>query len=295
MRVRFWGTRGSIPVPGPQTLRYGGNTLCVEVMGQSGTEVILDAGSGLRVLGQHLLGQGPVHSHLFLTHTHWDHIQGFPFFVPAFVKGNAFSVYAPNGGQTSIEQALAGQMEYRYFPVRLDDLQADMTFHDLDEEDLAIGSLAIQARCLHHTVACLGYRLSEAGQTVVYSTDHEPFVWHLDEARSSGAREITHPGDRRHIEFLRGADLVIHDTQYTNDEYPTKVGWGHSPVGYVVDVAIEAGVARLALFHHDPLHSDDQIDAIVAAARAQAARQGSSLKVFGAAEGLEIDLATVAL
>jgi len=292
MRIRFWGTRGSLARPGPETVRYGGNTSCVEVRGPDGTLLVLDCGTGAWGLGRYLVDEvpAPIRGHLLITHTHWDHIQGFPFFSPLFAPGNEWDVYAPHGLGQRIEGTLAGQMEYAYFPVTLAQLGAAIRYHDLDERAFDVGQVHITPRYLNHPGIALGYRLEAAGATVVYATDHEPHSPHGD---GPSARPV-HAEDRAHIEFLAGADLVIHDAQYTLEEYPGKRTWGHSPAERVVDFAIAAGARRLALYHHDPGRSDDAVDAIVADCRERARAAGSALDVFGAFEGQVIDLGAAA-
>jgi CheY-like chemotaxis protein/phosphoribosyl 1,2-cyclic phosphodiesterase len=296
MLIRFWGTRGSLAKPGPTTLRYGGNTSCVEVRTADDTLIMLDCGTGAHELGQDLAAGGPqpVRGHLLITHTHWDHIQGFPFFAPLFVPGNVWDIYAPGGLGNRLEETLAGQMEYAYFPVTLDQLGATIRYHDLGEGVFEVGDAHVTARYLNHPGLTLGYRMQAGGVVVVYATDHEPHAcpqletWHESDA---GSHVLTvHHEDQGHIDFLRGADLVIHDAQYTAAEYPQKVGWGHSPIGYAVDVALAAGVKRLALFHHDPLHDDDTLDRLVEVCRQRVAACHGALEVFAAAEGLVLEL-----
>ena len=289
MRIRFWGTRGSLARPGPDTVRHGGNTSCVELRGPDGTLFVLDCGTGAWDLGRHLvaeLGNAPILGHLLITHTHWDHIQGFPFFSPLFSAGNEWDVYAPAGLGQRIEGTLAGQMEYAYFPVTLTQLGAAIRYHDLDERPFDVGAVRITPRYLNHPGIALGYRLQAAGVTVVYATDHEPHSPH----GGAPTERLVHAEDRAHIEFLTGADLVIHDAQYTLEEYPGKRSWGHCPAERAVDYAVAAGVRRLALYHHDPARSDDAVDAIVAQCRERARAAGSPLEVFAAAEGQVIEL-----
>ena len=293
MRVRFWGTRGSIPKAGHGTVRYGGNTSCVEVRSRAGTLLVLDSGTGAHGLGHALAAARttPHRGHMLITHTHWDHIQGFPFFAPLFIPGDEWDVYAPRGLRESLRDALAGQMQDIYFPVNLDQFAATVRYHDLVEGVFAIEDIRVTARYLNHTALALGYRLEVDGVTVVYSTDHEP---HSRQLADGDASELVGE-DRRHMEYLAGADLVIHDAQYTAAEYPAKIGWGHSTVESVVAVACAAGVGRLALYHHDPLRDDDGLDKIVAAARRQAAGEGAALDVFAAAEGMAFDIVPAAV
>jgi CheY-like chemotaxis protein/phosphoribosyl 1,2-cyclic phosphodiesterase len=278
--------------PGPRTVRYGGNTSCVEVRAADGTLVVLDCGTGAHELGQALTAPGapPSHGHLLISHTHWDHIQGFPFFAPLFSRGNEWDVYAPQGLGPRLEETLAGQMEYTYFPVRLEQLDATIRFHEVVEGRFGIGGVQVTARYLHHPALALGYRLEERGAVVVYATDHEPHTWDGD-GGGAPAAGVVHREDQRHIEFLAGADLVVHDAQYTAAEYGAKLGWGHSPAERVVDYALAAGVRRLALFHHDPLRSDEALDALVEVCQRRAAAAGGALVVFAAAEGQVVDVA----
>lgn len=286
MKVRFWGTRGSVPTPGPDTARYGGNTSCVELQTDDGTRIILDCGTGARALGQHLLTtahDGPLRLHLFIGHIHWDHIQGFPFFVPAFLPNAEINIYAPRGFQKNLEESLAGQMQHSYFPVRLKELRSRIQFNQLEEGFFRLGRVLVETQHLNHTAPTIAYRITSDGATIVYSTDHEPF-W------KPGGLDFRHPGDQLHMAFLKNADLVIHDAQYTEAEYPEKVGWGHSTIEYATDVAVAAGVRKLALFHHDPARDDASVDRLQGMASARATGHGSALDVFSAAEGLTLDV-----
>jgi CheY-like chemotaxis protein len=296
MRIRFWGTRGSLAKAGPSTLRYGGNTSCVEVRTADDTLIVLDCGTGAHGLGQ-VLETGdsrPVRGHLLITHTHWDHIQGFPFFAPLFVPGNVWDIYAPGGLGKRLEEALAGQMEYAYFPVTLAQLGATIRYHDLIEGVFDLGGVRVTTHYLNHPGLTLGYRLEAGSAVVIYATDHEPHALPpLEAASDPSAGVYVHPEhreDQGHIEFLKGADLVIHDAQYTFAEYPQKVGWGHSPMEYAVDVALAAGAKRLALFHHDPLRDDQMLDGLVEACRRRVVAYHGALEVLAAAEGLTIEL-----
>lgn len=299
MHIRFWGTRGSFAKPGPTTVRYGGNTSCVEVRMADGTLIVFDCGTGAHGLGQALLASGsrPIDGHLLITHTHWDHIQGFPFFAPLFIPGNTWHIYAPGGLGNRLEDTLAGQMEYTYFPVTLGQLGAQIHFHDLVEGTFGLGDGRVTARYLNHPALTMGYRLEAGGTSVVYATDHEPHTRHAQTiaANASASRVLeVHHEELGHIDFLSQADLVIHDAQYTDAEYAQKVGWGHSTVEYVIDVALAAQVKRLALFHHDPMRDDAAVDRLVDACRQRVAGRGGTLEVFAAAEGQMIELPEMA-
>jgi phosphoribosyl 1,2-cyclic phosphodiesterase len=282
MQVQFWGTRGSIPKPGPTTARYGGNTPCLEIRSKSGTLVIIDCGTGLHGLGVHLAASGAKNlvGHILISHTHWDHIQGFPFFVPFFKPGNKWEIYGPKGLDQSLRDTLAGQMQHTYFPIAPDQFGAELHYHDLLEGTFQIGDIKVTTQYLNHPALTLGYRLEADGAVFVYCCDHEPF----SRAAADGADEFTGQ-DLRHAEFVVGADLLVHDAQYTAAEYPAKVGWGHSPAEFVVNLARQADVRRVALTHHDPLRTDDQLDVIVERLKAKLRAEGSSLAVFAAAEG----------
>ena len=288
MEIAFWGTRGSIAKAGPTTVRYGGNTSCVSVRTDAGTLLVLDCGTGIHELGQVLTRDGGrVDGHLLIGHTHWDHIQGLPFFAPLFQPGNVWHIYGPRGLDTSIDKTLAGQMQYTYFPVRLLDFGATIEYHDLVEGQFEIDDVTVTTRYLHHPALTLGYRIEADGVAVVYSSDHEPTVGGAPgpEGLADENRE-----EAQHIAFLRDADLVIHDAQYLADEYPAKVGWGHSTVEYAVDVSQAAEVRRLALFHHDPTRTDDEVDQIVASTVRRARENGFAGEVFAAAEGTSVML-----
>ncbi|MGE5656189.1 MAG: MBL fold metallo-hydrolase [Actinomycetota bacterium] len=250
--VHFWGVRGSIASPGTETVRYGGNTPCVEMrVGEQ--RLIFDGGTGLRVLGQSLLSQMPVEAHLFFTHSHWDHIQGFPFFVPAFIKGNCFHIYgaiAPN--KTTIQQRLNDQMLHPNFPVPLQIMGADLKFYDIEVgAPVQIGDVKVESALLNHPGEAVGYRVNWQGHAAAYVTDTEHFADRLDE----------------NVLFLaRDADVLIYDATYTDEEYYSekspKVGWGHSTWEEAVKIAKAANVKKLVIFHHDPLHNDDFLDRV---------------------------------
>ncbi|RMH75072.1 MAG: MBL fold metallo-hydrolase [Cyanobacteria bacterium J007] len=277
--VHFWGVRGSIACPGAETVRYGGNTPCVE-MRVGGTRLIFDGGTGLRVLGQSLLSQMPVEAYMFFTHSHWDHIQGFPFFVPAFVKGNRFHVYgavAPNG--STIEQRLNAQMLHPNFPVPLQIMGAQLSFNDLEiGKTVEIGDIVVETALLNHPGEAVGYRVNWKGYAAAYITDTEHFPDRLDE----------------NVAWLaRNADVMIYDATYTDEEYYSKTtskeGWGHSTWQEAVKVAKAAKVKKLVIFHHDPLHNDDFLDRVGEEAAQQfpncvMAREGLSIQLIPPSE-----------
>ncbi len=252
---------------------------------------MLDCGTGARLLGQALVSEAaergqPASGSLFIGHTHWDHIQGLPFFAPLFLPGNDWHVYGPRGLGESLAETLSGQMQHAYFPVSIDQLGASVTFHDLVEGQLDVGELSVRTHYLNHPALTLGYRIEADGVSVAYASDHEPH----DRALAAGGDLNANPGDAGHVEFLRGADVVIHDTQYLAEEYAAKAGWGHSTVEYVVDAARLAGVRELVLFHHDPMRDDDAVEALVRRAQAYAAAVGFAGSVVAAAEGMTLEV-----
>jgi phosphoribosyl 1,2-cyclic phosphodiesterase len=307
MKVRFWGVRGSIPTPGPSTVRYGGNTTCIEVRPRNGKIIIIGAGSGIRSLGNHLvthdMKNGLLDIDLFVSHTHWDHIMGFPFFTPIFIPGNKIRVHGPvNIGDEGLEKIFALQMSYNYFPLRADELAADISYELLKEGTYRLeGDVSITTKILNHPIIDLGYRVEADDRVFVTAYDTEPFRNLFDgnpeddDYDPEAAREgeiAARENNRRVLEFMQGADLVVHDAQYTNEEYQSsRIGWGHSPVEYVLKNTIRAGCKRVALFHHDPTRSDDELEKIERLARRRVARVTShSMEVFAAREGLEIEL-----
>lgn len=294
MKVRFWGTRGSIATPGPGTNHFGGNTSCVELTTASGALLIFDCGTGAARLAADLMGRGkkPIDANILLGHTHWDHIQGFPFFSPAFIPGNTVAIHGPEGSRGSLHHVLAGQMEFTYFPIELNQLPAAISYHDLNEGIHSIAGVRVATQFLNHPAMTLGYRVEADGVAVVYLVDHEPYsdaLWRAG-AEPGLIASILHDGDRRHAEFMAGADLVIHDAQYTPEEYPAKKTWGHSTYNYAVQIAAAAGVRRLALTHHDPGHDDAFVADMERHARSLALHLKTDLDVSFAYEGCEIEL-----
>jgi phosphoribosyl 1,2-cyclic phosphodiesterase len=246
-RATFWGVRGSIPVPGPDTAGIGGNTSCVEVR-CGDTRLVFDGGTGLRVLGQRLMKELPVTIHLFFSHVHWDHIQGFPFFGPAFVKGNRIHMYGGKNIVGTVETALAGQMENPNFPVKLADLASTLEFHDLEAgSSIDVGDVRVSTAAGNHPGGVLAYRVDYRGKALVYATDTEHYPDRMDEGL---------------VALARGVDVFIYDSQYTPEEYDgqvgggSKVGWGHSTFVQGAALARAAGVKQYILYHHDPYQDD---------------------------------------
>src|SRR5918993_1685835 len=291
-RLRFWGTRGSIPTPGPATVRYGGNTPSIEVRTPTGSLVVLDAGTGIRELGRALIARAngaPITGDIFLTHAHWDHIQGIPFFAPAFQRGNRFTIWGAKSLAASIRRVVRDQMSPVVFPVAFEELAGTFDFRELTDERHASDGFDVRAFPVRHPGGALGYRFGarptgsqDTGAAFVYISDNE-----LRAADTSATNERWRA---KLVEFIRGSQVLIHDATYTEDEYEAHRGWGHSTYGDAVALALESGVETLVLFHHSPDRSDDDVDARLAECRAAAARSGRTLRVIAAAEGLELEI-----
>lgn len=251
VKIKFWGTRGSIPTPGKYFVKYGGNTPCVEIR-CGDTILIFDAGTGLRELGASLLhefGGEPHEYHILISHTHWDHIQGFPFFSMAYLPGNKVNFYGGNGVST-LENLIFGQMDREYFPVTLFELASDVTFHTLSENPFKIGDVTIYYTHQIHPALSLGFRLEYKGKTVVYATDSE----------ISEDPDIALSNEKNVGNLIKNADVLIADCQYTKAEYDSKIGWGHTSIEKVVEISNTYNVKNLFAFHHDPLRTDEQVD-----------------------------------
>ena len=294
MTVTFWGVRGSIATPGPATTRFGGNTSCVELR-CGGDILIFDAGTGIRELGQALLKEfegRPLTVHLFVSHTHWDHIQGFPFFMPAYQPTTTIHVYGTSGQGRPLEKLLRGQMDPDYFPVAFGDMGATLRVHEYRATPFTIGDTTVSGIYLNHPGMNLGYRVTHGGRSLVYATDNEPYRHTLARfgQRQEGAHELGAQLDDDLVQFVAGTDLYIGEAQYTDEEYPAKVGWGHSSVSATVEVALKGNVKALALFHHDPMHSDETVAAMAESAQRLCAARGSALRCFAAYEGQVIEI-----
>ena len=301
--VRFWGVRGSIPSPGPGTAGVGGNTSCVEVRA-AGQIIVFDAGSGIRQLGRALLeefAERQLTITMLVTHTHWDHIQGFPFFMPAYSACAHVRILGYEGAVHGLRSALFEQMQSAFFPVGLNQMASHVTFEELHDMEFAIGPVKVRAIFANHPGICLAYRLSTPTGDLVFMPDHEAYErQEIERQRATGQQGNSHQveharlQDEKTVEFLRGADLVIADGQYTSSEYRERRGWGHSCADDTAALAARAGVRRLALFHHDPDHDDDMVQAMERHAQRIAAEKGSPLVVTAAREGAEIVLTPLA-
>ena len=299
LRVKFWGVRGSIPTPGPATAFYGGNTSCIEVRAD-GEIIILDAGTGIRPLGVQLRQEfkdQPLNLTLLISHTHWDHIQGFPFFEPAYNPANKLRILGFEGSRTGLLATLSAQMESPFFPVGWQQLPSYVTLEELRDLKFKIGDIGVEAAYLNHPGICVGYRLNTSGGSVAYLPDNEPFQrykFHTSAPSTpAGSTEFLHYArrmDQKLVDFISGVDILILDAQYDLTEYQTRVGWGHGCVDDVVALALNANAKKLFLFHHDPSHDDEKIKQMVEWGREFVGALGEGLQVEAAREGLEIVL-----
>ncbi len=298
MKVRFWGVRGSYPVPGHTTNRYGGNTACVQVIIDDGTTIIIDAGTGIRRLGQSLMmgpaGSGDAVIHLLVSHTHWDHIQGLPFFTPLYEEGNQLIIYGRQR-EVHLEDIFRTQTEAPYFAVHLDEVAAKVSYVELIEgARFDLGEARVSCARLNHPNISVGYRVEADGASIAYVTDTAPFE-HILFQHEFISTQPEQPPSREEADYLKalregvldlcsGVDLVIFDTMFTAEEYASRPHWGHSTAEHAIDIAHEAGAHCLALYHYSPQMSDEQVDAHL-----ESLNQTSPIKVIGSAEGKEIE------
>jgi phosphoribosyl 1,2-cyclic phosphodiesterase len=304
MEITFWGVRGSIACPGPDTVHYGGNTACIELHFEDPDRlVILDAGSGIRLLGHDLKRRWepsrPLVADIFLSHTHWDHIMGFPFFDPIYLPDTTLNIYGPvTYEEESLDKIIGDQLSYRYFPVRHSELASKLVYHQIGEGTLDLGGgLLLKTKYLNHTLQCLGYRFEYKGKSVCTAYDTEPYrnlfamppdSPDFDPITAEQGEQAAREENERLVDFFRNADVLIHDAQYTREEYETsRVGWGHSPLDYAVEAGVKARVKQVFLFHHDPLRTDESLSAFERQYQEQYAGDGNP-RIAVAREGARI-------
>lgn len=295
MKFRFWGVRGSIPVPGPHTVRYGGNTTCIEVRTDDDTLIVLDGGTGIFPLAQSLLRRLPVSAHIFITHTHWDHIHGLPFFTPLFIPGNSVRLYGAFDPVTGngVEQVMAVQLQYSFFPVREAEMKAAISYQGLAiGETVEVGGARVGCTLLNHPVIDLGYRIECNGKSLFFTGDHEPHynIYEPGDAQYADYQAALDERQRAIDEAMRGVDALIIDASYTRDEYPSKKGWGHGHFDGAIATALRVGAKQLYCTHHEPTRSDDELERVFADVMARHEGRLGGLQVTLAYEGLEVNL-----
>lgn len=295
MKVRFWGVRGSIASPGPRTVRYGGNTTCIEVRTDDNTLIVLDGGTGIFQLSQTLFKEMPLTSHVFISHTHWDHIQGLPFFIPIFVPGNTVRVHGAYDivSSAGIEQVMNVQLQYSYFPVREAELKARIEYETLTVgEPYVVGDATVTSVMLNHPVINLGYRVDCNGKSVFFTGDHEPYsnIYDPADAEYADYQRIIDEKEQSVVDAIRGVDVLIADSSYTLAEYPAKRGWGHGTFDSSIALGRKAGAKRVVCTHHEPTRYDDDLERVFAEALERNPRGEGDPEVLLAREGLEIEL-----
>jgi len=296
MKIKFWGVRGSIPSPGPATVKYGGNTTCIEVRTDAGELIILDAGTGIFPMAQSLYSEFPLTAHIFNTHTHWDHIQGLPFFVPFFVPGNRVKIYGAEDpvSQKGISEILSVQMQYRFFPIREAELKADLEYFSLKEgEKVTVGDATITPAMMNHPVINFGYRIDCNGKSIFFTGDHEPWrnIYKPDQPEDYAEYQtLIQQKNQALLEVIEGVDVVIADSSYTPDEYMQKIGWGHGTFDSSIQIAKKAKAKRLYFTHHEPTRSDNALEAVYDEALSRNTRKKGDPEYFLAREGMEIEL-----
>jgi len=283
--VRFWGVRGSIPVPGEQTIRYGGNTSCFELFTEDNDRLIFDFGTGVYPFGISLDLSKNHEADFLLSHPHWDHINGLPLLPLIFIPGNRINIYGPATHEMSLKEIITGQMRYTYFPVRIEELHSEFTYNEIRDGDaFSIRDFSIRAKKLNHPVDCLGYRVEYGGRTFVYLGDNEPY-YNVYNDSDPDVETMIERLNQGLVDFVSGADLLIADSQYLPSEYGSKKGFGHSTTHHVINLAVKAGVKHVYFNHHDPGRTDDMIDRIIVNYRKVAAKKGLDLLIDATAEG----------
>jgi phosphoribosyl 1,2-cyclic phosphodiesterase len=302
LSVRIWGDRGSIPCPGKDTVVYGGNTSCLEI--RAGEKlVIIDFGTGIKPFGDWLMAndfkKGPIDTDIFITHTHWDHIMGFPMFTPIFIPTSRIRIRGPVSYENeTLEQIIGAQLTYRYWPIRISELSAQIEYSQIRETTLDLGDgLWVTTKYLNHPILCLGYRFEYKGKSVITAYDTEPFrnLFPTDPADPNYDEDAAREGEaavreenEKLLRFFRGADVLIHDTQYTAAEYDKHLGWGHTSFEHAINSANKAGVKKLVMFHHDPNRTDEQLEKLEQDYQKRIAGK-TSMQIMMAREGLTIE------
>jgi phosphoribosyl 1,2-cyclic phosphodiesterase len=302
LSVRIWGDRGSIPCPGKDTVVYGGNTSCLEI--RAGEKlVIVDFGTGIKPFGDWLMAndfkKGPIDTDIFITHTHWDHIMGFPMFTPIFIPTSRIRIRGPVSYENeTLEQIIGAQLTYRYWPIRISELSAQIEYSQIRETTLDLGDgLWVTTKYLNHPILCLGYRFEYKGKSIITAYDTEPFrnLFPTDPADPNYDEDAAHEGEaavreenEKLLRFFRGADVLIHDTQYTAAEYDKHLGWGHTSFEHAINSANKAGVKKLVMFHHDPNRTDEQLEKLERDYQKRIAGK-TSMRIMMAREGLTIE------
>ena len=295
MKFRFWGVRGSIPSPGPRTARYGGNTTCIEVCTDNGILIILDGGTGLFPLAQSLLKRLPISANILISHSHWDHIHGLPFFSPLFIRGSKVRLLGAVDQVTGngIEHVMGVQLQNSYFPVSETQMDATIEYQTLElGERITLGDATVDNVLMNHPVTNLGYRISCGGKSLFFTGDHEPFYNLYPEGDERHAAYALHMAERQHEidRTMEAVDALIVDCSYTREEYPAKQGWGHGTFDAAIATAIRVRAKTLYCTHHEPTRGDDELEAVFADVMARHAPLPPGLKVVLAYEGLEVDL-----